>query len=69
VAAQGTPAPIVEAYNKVMGDVARATQVQNNLGRLGCGPLPMSSNEFSDRIKNDFSKYSAIAKSVGMKVE
>jgi hypothetical protein len=52
-----------------MGDVARATQVQNNLGRLGCGPLPMSSNEFSDRIKNDFSKYSAIAKSVGMKVE
>ena len=69
VAAQGTPAPIVEAYNKVMGEVARSTQVQNNLGRLGCGPLPMSSSEFSDRIKNDFNKYSTIAKSVGMKVE
>jgi len=29
----------------------------------------MSSSEFSDRIKNDFNKYSTIAKSVGMKVE
>jgi tripartite-type tricarboxylate transporter receptor subunit TctC len=69
VASHATPAPIIEAYHKAMLDVALSVQVQSNLGRLGCGPLPMSGAEFSERIKNDFQKYSAIAKSVGMKVE
>ncbi|MCX7154365.1 MAG: tripartite tricarboxylate transporter substrate binding protein [Proteobacteria bacterium] len=69
VAANGTPQIIVDAYNKIIGDVARSATVQTNLGRLGCAPLPMSSAAFNERIKTDFNKYATIAKSVGMKVE
>jgi len=43
--------------------------VQANLGRMGCAPLPMSASEFSGRIRSDHAKYSALAKSVGMKID
>ncbi len=69
VAANGTPQPILDAYNKVMADVAKSTSVQANLGRMGCAPLPMSANEFSVRIRSDHAKYAALAKSVGMKID
>ena len=69
VAAAGTPQPILDAYNKVMGDVAKSATVQANLGRMGCAPLPMSAPEFSGRIRSDHAKYSALAKSVGMKID
>jgi tripartite-type tricarboxylate transporter receptor subunit TctC len=69
VAAAGTPQPILDAYNKVMADVAKSATVQANLGRMGCAPLPMSAPEFSGRIRSDHAKYSALAKSVGMKID
>ena len=69
VAPAGLPANIAEAYDRSVADIARAPALQQSLGRLGCGPLPLNSAEFAARIKSDLTKYSAIAKSVGMKVE
>jgi tripartite-type tricarboxylate transporter receptor subunit TctC len=69
VAANGTPQPILEAYNKVMSDVAKSPTVQANLGRMGCAPLPMSAADFSGRIRSDHAKYAALAKAVGMKID
>jgi hypothetical protein len=40
-----------------------------SLGKLGCGPMPLAAADFAERIKADLSKYSVIAKSVGMKVD
>jgi tripartite-type tricarboxylate transporter receptor subunit TctC len=69
VAPAALPANIAEAYDRSVADIARAPALQQSLGRLGCGPLPLNSAEFAARIKSDLTKYSAIAKSVGMKVE
>jgi tripartite-type tricarboxylate transporter receptor subunit TctC len=69
VAPAALPANIAEAYDRGVADIARAPALQQSLGRLGCGPLPLNSAEFAARIKADLTKYSAIAKSVGMKVE
>jgi tripartite-type tricarboxylate transporter receptor subunit TctC len=69
VAAAGTPANIADAYDRHIGDLARATSVVQSLGKLGCGPMPLAAADFAERIKVDLSKYSAIAKSVGMKVD
>ena len=69
VAPAALPANIAEAYDRSVADIARAPALQQSLGRLGCGPLPLSGAEFGARIKSDLTKYSAIAKSVGMKVE
>lgn len=69
VGAHGTPPAVVDGYNRFVGEVAKSKTVQANLSRLGCGPLPMSATEFTERIKHDMSKYSSIAKSVGMKVD
>jgi tripartite-type tricarboxylate transporter receptor subunit TctC len=64
-----TPPQILEAYNKVVVDVARAENLQTNLGKMGCDPLPLNANDFSEKIRGDIKKYSAIAKSVNMKVD
>jgi tripartite-type tricarboxylate transporter receptor subunit TctC len=69
VAVAGTPANIADTYDRHIGDLARASTVAQSLGKLGCGPMPLAAAEFAERIKADLSKYSVIAKSVGMKVD
>ena len=69
VAPAATPANIVDAYDAAASDIARAPALRQSLGRLGCGPLPLNAAEFGARIKADLTKYSAIAKAVGMKVD
>jgi len=69
VALAGTPANIADTYDRQIGDLARAPAVVQSLGKLGCGPMPLAAAQFAERIKADLSKYSAIAKSVGMKVD
>lgn len=69
VAAQGTPTAVTESYNRYVAEAAKSKTLQTSLARLGCGPMPLSALEFSQRIKNDMNKYALIAKSVGMKVD
>jgi tripartite-type tricarboxylate transporter receptor subunit TctC len=68
-AAAATPAAIAESYERHVGDLARAAPVQQTLGKFGCAPMPLNSADFAARIKSDLDKYSAIAKSVGMKID
>jgi tripartite-type tricarboxylate transporter receptor subunit TctC len=68
-ASSNTPQYIVEAYNKVVNDIAKSDNLQNNLGKMGCNPLPLTSQEFTEKVRNDIKKYSSIAKSVNMKVD
>jgi tripartite-type tricarboxylate transporter receptor subunit TctC len=69
VAPAGTPANIADAYDRNIGDMARAPGVTASLGKLGCGPMALAAAQFAERIKADLAKYSAIAKSVGMKID
>ncbi len=68
-ASSNTPPHILEAYNKVVNDAARSDNLQANLGKMGCNSLPLNSAEFTEKVRNDIKKYSAIAKSVNMKVD
>jgi tripartite-type tricarboxylate transporter receptor subunit TctC len=68
-ASSNTPQFIIEAYNKVVNDIAKSDNLQSNLGKMGCNPLPLSSQEFTEKVRNDIKKYSSIAKSVNMKVD
>ena len=68
-AAAGTPANAAAAYDRHVAGLARAVPVQQTLARFGCAPMPLGAAEFSARIKSDLARYSAIAKSVGMKVD
>ena len=68
-ASSNTPQYIVDAYNKVVNDIAKSDNLQNNLGKMGCNPLPLTSQEFTEKVRNDIKKYSSIAKSVNMKVD
>ena len=68
-ASSNTPPHILDAYNKVVNDIARSDNLQANLSKMGCNSLPLNSAEFTDKVRNDIKKYSAIAKSVNMKVD
>ena len=68
-ASSNTPQYIVDAYNKVVNDIAKSDNLQNNLGKMGCNPLPLTSQEFTEKVRNDIKKYSSLAKSVNMKVD
>jgi hypothetical protein len=36
---------------------------------MGCDAMPLNANDFTDKVRNDINKYSAIAKAVKMKVD
>jgi len=69
VAVAGTPNNIAEAYDRHVSDLLRGPGLQQSLGRLGCTPLPLDAAAFGQRIKAEVTKYAAVAKSVGMKVD
>ena len=68
-AVAGTPANIADAYERHVSDLARSPAAQQTLGKFGCAPMPLGAAEFATRIRADLTKYSAIAKSVGMKID
>ena len=68
-ASSNTPPHILEAYNKVVNEIAKSDNLQANLGKMGCNPLPLTSQEFTEKVRNDNKKYTSIAKSVNMKVD
>jgi tripartite-type tricarboxylate transporter receptor subunit TctC len=68
-ASSNTPPHIIEAYNKAVNEIARADDLQNNLGKMGCNALPLNMPEFTEKVRSDIKKYSSIAKSVNMKVD
>jgi tripartite-type tricarboxylate transporter receptor subunit TctC len=68
-ASANTPPAILEAYYKAVQETANAESLQTNLNKLGCNSLPLKSTEFTEKIKADITKYTAVAKAVNMKVD
>jgi tripartite-type tricarboxylate transporter receptor subunit TctC len=64
-----TPAAIAEALDQYVLAAAKSPGLIQSLEKVGCNSQPMNSTEFSERIKVDYAKYGAIARSVGMKVD
>ena len=68
-ASSGTPKHILDAYNDVIVELSRSDLLQANLIKMGCEAMPMNANDFTEKVRNDINKYSAIAKAVKMKVD
>ncbi len=64
-----TPNAIVTALSASVSDIAQNQTLIQPLSRVGCSNLALNAPEFTDRVKSDITKYGAIAKSVGMKVD
>jgi tripartite-type tricarboxylate transporter receptor subunit TctC len=59
----------LDAYNDVIVELSRSMSLQANLSKMGCEAMPMNANDFTEKVRNDINKYSAIAKAVKMKVD
>ncbi len=64
-----TPNHIAAALSASVSDLAQTNALIQSLSRVGCSSLALNAPEFNERVKSDIIKYSAIAKSVGMKVD
>ena len=69
VVSSATPPNIAAALQRHAQQAANQPAVQEQLGRHGCGPLPLSAADFDRRIRSDHAKYTGIARAVGMKVD
>jgi tripartite-type tricarboxylate transporter receptor subunit TctC len=68
-ATPGVPKNILDAYNDAIFDMSKSDSLQASLGKMGCDAMPLNANDFTDKVRNDINKYSAIAKAVKMKVD
>ena len=64
-----TPSAITDALAQAVFETAKSTPLIQSLEKIGCSSTPLTSNEFSERIKTDHAKYGAIAHAVGMKID
>ena len=69
VISSATPPNIASVLQRHAQQAANQPAVQEQLGRQGCGPLPLSAADFDQRIRSDHAKYTGIARAVGMKVD
>jgi tripartite-type tricarboxylate transporter receptor subunit TctC len=64
-----TPALISDALSQTIFETAKSVTLIQSLEKIGCNSTPLTSSEFSERIKMDHAKYGAIAHAVGMKID
>ena len=69
VISSATPAPIATALQRHAREAANTPAVQEQLGKMGCGALPLNAADFDKRIRSDNAKYTSIARAVNMKVD
>ena len=69
VISSATPAPVAAVLQRHAREAANNPAVQEQLGKMGCGALPLSAPEFDQRIRSDNAKYTGIARAVNMKVD
>jgi tripartite-type tricarboxylate transporter receptor subunit TctC len=68
-APKGTPAPIVNKLEAEVMAVAKLPDVQQRIQQLGLIPDGSTAAAFRDRIARDIAKYTAVAKSAGIKFD
>jgi tripartite-type tricarboxylate transporter receptor subunit TctC len=65
----GTPPDIVNKLNAAINDGLRASAMRDSLARVGAQPAPGSPADFARFIADETKKWSAIAKTAGIKTE
>jgi tripartite-type tricarboxylate transporter receptor subunit TctC len=69
LAPKGTPEEIIDYLNKTVVELLSSPDLKAKLVQLGAFPSPMSRGEFSDFIKAESKKWSALVTELKVKVE
>ena len=69
VAPAGTPRPIVDKLNAALREALAAPDTKERMAKDGTEPLPSTPDEYAADIDREETKWSAIVKKSGAKVE
>ena len=69
VAPAGTPAPIIERFNKELRAALATEEVKRRLHQEGAEPMPTTPAEHAAIIDREETKWSTLIKSIGLKAE
>jgi tripartite-type tricarboxylate transporter receptor subunit TctC len=65
----GTPRPIIERLNRELRAAVEADETRQRLALLGADPLTSTPEEYAAEIDTEETKWSAIVKSLTLKIE
>jgi tripartite-type tricarboxylate transporter receptor subunit TctC len=65
----GTPRPIIERLNKELRAAVDAEETHQRLALLGADPITSTPEEYAAEIDTEETKWSAIVKSLNLKIE
>ena len=68
-APKGTPRPIVDRLNAELKKALEQPDVAKNLSSQTLDPMPMTPEQFSERLKSDYEKYAKVVKITGARIE
>ena len=68
-APKGTPRPIIDRLNAEIRKALEQPDVAKNLSSQTLDPMPMTPEQFSERLKLDYEKYAKIVKFTGAKID
>jgi tripartite-type tricarboxylate transporter receptor subunit TctC len=69
LAPAATPKPIIDRLNVEIQRILRMPEVSEKLKAHGLDPMPMTAEQFSDRLRSDYEKYGKIIKLTGTTVD
>ncbi len=69
VMSSATPAPAAAVIERELAGAGTSPGFRQALSKLGCTPLSSTGNSLATRISTDLAKYSAVARSVGMRID
>ena len=69
LAPAGTPRDIVNRLSAEIANIARSPEMRERLASLGAEPVGSTPEEFAAIIARDIAKWTALAKSVGIKID
>ena len=65
----GTPRPIVEKLNAEIRKALEHPDVAKNLSSQTLDPMPMTIEEFAQRLRSDYDKYERVVRISGARIE
>ena len=68
-APKGTPRPIIDKLNAELKKALEQPDVAKNLSSQTLDPMPMTPEQFSERLKSDYEKYAKVVKITGARIE
>ena len=68
-APKGTPRPIVDRLNAELKKALEHADVAKNLSSQTLDPMPMTPEQFSERLKSDYEKYAKVVTVTGARID